>query len=354
MPVTVSDMRAMEIEARLAPLFTRSNYIHDQLTQKNGTQERHVITGIAAMSVHVDDGTDRPPQPFTPDNLVLDRDRRLFSNQQLDALDMDLNLEGAWDDETARQTVVNVRNRLDEDIARHLMSASTTPISDGATVLSKESVRTAKARLMAQDGAGTPVVFAHPFATAAMDTIDSFTPNYQAAERGDLGIPSVGTIYGMRVFETNSVPNPTNHRIASTAWTAATGTLTVTLAETDASAHGFRVGQRVTFDTATAAGDMATPTAITGVSGGTITIASSGVADGTATEVGALILADAAALVVDRAHAYAAILRRPRVRFVGDPDSSNTSLQVTAHFGRVARPGRVECLFTNATAITTA
>lgn len=356
MPVSVSDFRALEVQARLAPLFARSNYIADQLQQRDGRQEKHVIPGIGSLTVSSDTGSDVSPQSVSQDNLVLSRDRRLFSNINLDALDSDLNLEGVWDDAVAEQAVMQVRNAMDEDMAAHLLSRSGTVINDGSSPLTRQEIRLAKARLMDNDGAGQLAVFAHPFACAAMDTIAEFVPNFREAEMGNLGIPQVGSIYGMPVFETRSAPGPSTHQYASTAWAiTGTDTLAVTLAESDASVHGFRVGQRVFFDTVTAGGDLGTaasPVTITAVSGATVTIGGqTDLTNGTATEAGTLTLADATALVVDLSHCYASILRRPTVRFVPDPDSSNTSLQVMAHFGRIARSGRVEAIYVDADSI---
>ncbi|MEM1024753.1 MAG: hypothetical protein AAGJ19_13805 [Myxococcota bacterium] len=360
MPTTVNDFRAKAVTSALAPLFIRMNYIADQAIQEESRLERGErleIAGLGSIQVGASGSVDVVAQSVAADSLDLFVDLDPMINIEVKIKEREQNLRGNWDNNLAQQATTRLRNYIDSEIADYLARVVAFDTGTEAThhynvngaKLTSEPILAAQAAIESNDGyGGRSAMFAHPFGKANIMAIPEFVPNHTQAEQGNLGIPLLGSIYGMPVYTSQSVLR--DQAAISNQWAVSGGTLTVTLAATG---HGFVPGQLVTFDTVTAGGDLATATAITSVTDTTVTIESSGLSNGGASEAGTLRGQTALNLIVDLDHYHVAMQRRPEVRFVNRENRSSDNMQVTGLYGRVARTGRVKVLHTAAASVPT-
>jgi hypothetical protein len=176
------------------------------------------------------------------------------------------------------------------------------------------------------------------YGMGAIQSIAGFVPNGQAAEAGVLGIPRVGSVYGVPVYKTSAIKR--NLTASATASAVSGGTFTITVP----SGHGFVAGMPIT--TAGGTYDVDASTAITSTAATSITVAYGSATDGTngamtvSSDIGTSGVGTTMNLLLDKSACFVAQQRLPKIRYVDDYDSTDTALQVSAVWGRVGIAGR--------------
>lgn len=347
----MADARAKAVINELADIYSRTNYIIDRADQVGTVVARGdvlEIPDVSALSVKADGATSLAPQSVTTNVLSLAVNRHPQINMAIPKVDAYQLLNGNWVASLARSATTQLKNHIDRDLADYIIgnmafdtsgayhtNTSATVGSAGDAIVQGDLTE-AEAVLMEQEGEHRLAMFAHPRSIGDIKNIAGFIPAFSAAEQGQLGIPFVGSVNGIPVFMTQSAPRL--RTVASTAWerVGADNELIITVA----AGHGIVPGMPVTFDTATAGGDVSSEVAVTSVTATTVRIPQTGSDSGPNTEAGTLTVQCSENLMVDMAHFWVAQSWMPEIRIVPDPDSSTDALQVDALFGRVGRPGR--------------
>ena len=341
----MADARLKAVVNELTDLHTEPDYGVDlactDMSNDVGLGDTLEIPDIAALTVIADGDTDTSGQTVTPVVSTLSVNLNPWINARLPQRQATQVLSGNWAPEVARTGFTNLRTSQDSNLFEHLIDQAwqTGTSVDYHTNVAGDTLTNADAlnamsRITDLQGVTESdlVWFMSSYGAASFRSISSFQPNFQAAERGDLGIPQIGTMNGVPVYQSSQVPRA--RTLASTAYDITTNVLTITVA----AGHGLAAGQKVTFDTVTAGGDMTTSTAITSVTATVLTIAHTA-SNSSATEAGTVTVESSDNLLIARNHCYCAKQLMPISRIVPDPDSSGDMLQISTIWGRFARPG---------------
>lgn len=338
----------------LADLYTRPRYFSDYLTSLRDTVAKGdtvEVPNIGTLTVTQASSSGSPSdvsnQSVTPSilSLTVDQEPAIFC--ELPAMRSTQYLDGAFPQQLATQGLTQLRNSVDATIASYFATsvawdtAGTYHQNPGISALSRSHILTAKAALEANDGAHNLAMFVSAYAQGSIMNITEFIPNFTAAEKGMLGIPQLGSVFGVPVFTSNSIPSA----ITSTA--SASNIATNVCTFTVPAGHGFVPGQKVT--TAGFTVNLSTATAITSVTASTIVAPVTG--SNGSNGVGTITSADALNLLVDLPHAYIAMQKMPTVRVVPFYNRTSDSLQLSCVYGRLGRAGRVQVIHTPATTI---
>lgn len=338
----MADARAKMVMDALADLYTRANYIIDRVNDVGpavGFGDTIEIPDVSAFSVKPDASTRSAASAVTTNVLSLAVNRHPGLNLAIPKPDRFQLLNGNWAGQVGLSAATQLKNYMDRDLFDYVNqtlnydATATYHVNVAGNSLTEDDILTAKAKIMQNEGAHRPILIMNPYGMASLQSISGFVPAFSAAEQGQLGIPQVGSVFGVPVYESQSVR--TGRTLASTAWAISSNVLTVTVA----AGHGLVPGQLVTFDTVTAGGDMSTPTAITSVTATTIVIDHTA-SNGSATEAGTVTVESAENVMIDLENLWVAQSIMPSIRIVPDYDSSNDALQVDALWGRIGRAGR--------------
>lgn len=340
MPTSVTDLRSKFVLNTLSDLYSEISYGHDLVTQLGeplGFGESIEVPGLDEFEVADNGTTGQTAQSINANSLVLTANREPFVNVELTLPERVQGLEGQLGANIIRQTVDAMKFAMDRDLMSYLVTDTANDannrVNAGAATASLSHVALAKGKLLSNRGEHRLSMFVHPMAEARYGSIVEFHPD-MAANDGALGIPFIGMMQGVPVYVSNAVPY--RRQIASSAWDVTSDVLTINVPL----GHGVQVGTLVTFDTVTAGGDLSTAAAVTAVSATTIEVDSSGLSDGSATEVGAVTVEAAENIMVDAAHCFVAQQLLPTPREVPVAGTSKSELQLSALWGFVARPGR--------------
>ena len=346
----MADARSKKVLSALADLASRTNYVADkvnQLREPLGTGDIIEVPNIGSLTVTANGATQTTPQSVTTSILSCQASLHPAIFAELPAADQAQLLDGNWAAQLASQALIQLRNSIDTTLCNYLAaslaydSAAAYHDNVASDSLAIADFANAIGALLAQGGAAMDnlAVFLHPFAYASMVSISGWQPNGAAAEAGKLGIPLAGSVMGVPVFITASVPR--RRTVASTAWAIvdAANTHTITVAV----GHGIVPGIRVTFDTVTAAGDIPTTATVTSVTATTVVTANTGV-DANATEAGTITIEGCENLVFDRSQVHVGMQKMPGARIVPFYDKTSDALQVSSLWGRVGRAGYARVL----------
>lgn len=343
----MADAREKAVVKQLADLYSRTRYIMDFMTSLRaplGNGDMIEVPDIDPLTVNADGDTSSAPEAVTTNVITLNANLHPWVNIRIPKVDSIQLLAGSWPEQVARQATVMLKNDMDSDLAEYLITvaydtSATYHDNVAGDSLSEDDILNCKAALLAQDGVMQEnlVLLVSPYGEASLMSISGFVPNFQEAERGNLGIPQLGTVFGIPVFSSNSVPN--GRTVASTAFSNVSNVQTITVA----SGHGIVPGMLVTFDTVTAGGDVASATAVTSVTATTVVIANAG-ADASGTEAGTITIQSSENLMLDRSHCFVAQQMLPKTRVVADFNTTREAIQISTVWGRIARAGRVRVL----------
>jgi len=204
-------------------------------------------------------------------------------------------------------------------------------INPEADSLSEDDILNGKAALLSNDGveAQNIIFVVSPYAEASIASIAGFIPNGQMAESGMLGIPQIGTVFGVPVFSSNSIKR--NQSVATTAVSVSSLSATATVA----AGHGFAPGQVIT-----TAGLTTDSTSVVVTSTTSTTVVFPTTAGDGAMGVGTITDASSRNLMMDKSQIFAAQQRLPSVRTVPYFNRTSDALQISSVWGRIGRAGR--------------
>jgi hypothetical protein len=359
MPFSVADAVAKRVLSTLIPTWTRGRFVLDVASTDVGPavqRGQNIGLGQIDRPTLIEDGdTDTDPQAFEPSEDVLSVDRHPMYNVRIPAISDVQYLEGSWLAQTANGATNYLRSHMDERfVARDLLegplasTAATPPFHRNlaADALTRADVEDAMARMLAVDGVqfGDLVWLASPYALGSIRASDSYANQVQQnPDSGRLGISQVGLLAGAPLYASNAVPfdlgastpadlNPGAYRRTLSAISSSSGTVTATVG----SGHGFVQGQQVRVlgcseSALNGSGTVSSVTATTVV----VDITGSGTV-ASATTPGVMVAASSMLLLVSRTKAFRAAPIMPTTRVVPMPNSSASSLQISALWGALA------------------
>lgn len=362
----MADARSKAVLGQLADLYSRTNYLVDlvsNLTAPLARGDTVEIPSISSLTIGSDGGSDVSAQSITTNILTLTANLHPMINAELPAVARTQLMDGAWAAQVARQATTQLKNNMDETLARDYLARSLCWVTGSSATyhdnlngdaLTEDDILNAKAALEANDGTNSAdlALFVHPYGQGSIMSISGFIPNGQMAEQGSLGIPRVGTVFGIPVYVTNSVLR--NHTAATTAVSVTSNVATATVA----SGHGFVPGMFI--ETSGHTTNASTPVAITSTTATTIvyplTACDGAMADGTGTISEARQGQDAGVgtcwnLMMDRSHIFVAQQLMPSVRIVPQELRTSDNLQVSSIWGRIGRAGRCRVLHSPGTSV---
>lgn len=353
----MADLRQKYVRQKLADIHSRANFILDLVDRAPDSEVHRGDTlefgSIAALAVSASGASVNTVQAVTNQALQLTVNRDPSIHWGVPLVASTQNLEGSWSDQVAQTALVNMRNFLDADFLEYVASGTSGDVSpawdtagtyhlnrSSTNSITRADVLEAKAILLGQDGGNLRnlIMVIDAWADSALMNLAEFIPNYQAAERGQLGIPMIGTVFGIPVYQTNSVEQ--RHDYPCTGVTIASNIATVTMA----AGHGFVPGEQITISGITV--PLTTPAAITAVTSTTLTVpltaANGAMADGTGTVTGQ----NTRCLMIDSSFVGAAFQKIPSVRFKAQPGTTTDEGEASCLWGRIGRAGRAVVIHT--------
>lgn len=266
-------------------------------------------------------------------------------NVQLELFDKAQNLDGSWATQIARQAMVTINNKIDDNFCDYLgttLCYDTTAtlgaytINSGGDTLAVADILNARSLLCANRGTRPQdlVLVVHPYAMGSLMSISGFLPNYTKAEQGIMGFNSIGSIFGIPVYESQSVSR--RRTVACTAVSISSNVATVTVP----SGHGIASGMKVSIAGITT--PLSTASIVLTSASTSFTVALTASDGAMADGAGTVTIENCENLMYDRNFMYTAIQVMPQVNIVDvelRPGSQN--LHVWSIWGRVGRAGRV-------------
>jgi hypothetical protein len=336
----------------MVSIANRTNYAIDilrQLREPLGMGDTIDVPYLSALTVTASGATGASPQSVTTNiaSLAANLEPAIFAAMpQLSMLQI---MDGAWADQLASEALSSLKNSIDNALCRDYLAQTLAWTTSTAHTyhdnvegdeLTEDDILNAIAAMTDQDGVQDQnlAFIVGPYGMGAIQSIAGFVPNGAAAEKGVLGIPRVGSVYGVPVFKTSAIKR--NLTATATASVTSSGTFTITVP----SGHGFVAGMPIT--TAGGTADVDASTAITSTTSTSITVSygsSSNSPNGTMTvssDIGTSGIGTTMNLLVDTSACFVAQQRLPKIRYVDDYDSTDTALQVSAVWGRIGIAGR--------------
>lgn len=348
----MADARSKAVLGELADLYSRSNYVIDRLrnlTAPQGSGDIIEVPDISSLTVAASGASDVSAQSITTNVLSLNANVQPMINMELPLLSRMQNMDGRWASQVAGQAMIQLKNNMDNALCRDYLAQSLCWLTGVAgtgdlyhdnvagDALTEDDILNAKAALLTNDGvmAQNLALFVSSYAEGSIASIAGFIPNGALAETGDLGIPRIGTVFGIPVYSTNSIKR--NQSVATSAVTASSSVATATVA----AGHGFYPGAIVTTADVTTEDTNSTVSTTTATTIAYNTSAGDGAfGDG----VGTITEATSWNLMCDVSQLFISQQRMPSVRVVPFYNRTSDALQVSSVWGRIGRAGRCRVL----------
>ena len=347
-----TDFRIKSVNRELAMLNERPQFVldrfEDQDAQEIVANETIELCGLGSMTVSSDASSAVTPGTVTSDNidLVINRHPGVFLD--IPRLDRLKNLGGGnrWAAGVARGATNALRNDMDETYLKDATTSASwssaatptytaNPLGDS---LARGDFVSAIAMLSDQDGAGAEsdmLWVLDPWAMAAVRSIADWQPNGTMAERGFVGIPTLGTLFGIPLVATRSVTR--NHAVACTAVTESGGTAVATVGV----GHGIVCGEKISTTLLTTNDTDVIVSAVGTTSISYPSTGSGAFADG----VGLITSQASRSMLLDTTHCHTGIQVMPDIRIKPKTGTSTEELEVTSVYGFVSRAGRAISLY---------
>lgn len=276
------------VDAALLNTWRRGVGVSGLLTDKGAVAKRGDSVEIptkTAATVNTSESMSVETASYSADTLTVDVFRGTNTGITVSQHAMMLQGDGNVVGEVVRESMGALTNSIDKYVITELLKVAggdTTAHQNfaGATVTST-MLGALEASMREQDGVGggngaIPGMFylAAPRATAAIKVVSDYVPAQFDYQNGRLGLSVPAMVNGIPYFEHAGVPGAVDaQRLQSsiTASAIASNVLTVTVGATEAAK--WTVGQYVWTDGLTTDVAVGSPAAITGISGGDITMA---------------------------------------------------------------------------------
>lgn len=347
----MTDARVQAVLSGLAEIHKRGSFILDLVDRMDGLAgggDRVQIPDIGVLAVEstgaavAGSANDATPNVL---NLVVDKDPAIYIDIPKLQNMQTMGGRGNWAKQVSMQALLQYRNAMDASFLEYMATGAPTfsltgdyTVNPAGDALSVVDYGDAIGILEDQDGSFLPN-FAWVFGAGgakSLRTLSTFQPNENSAD-GFLGIPRLGSLMGIPVYQTNSVKK--RHSVATSAASIATNVATLTVA----AGHGFVVGELATTSGLTA--NATTAVAISAVTATTIVLAITASDGAMGDGVGFVTSASERCMLIDRQFAHGAIQAMPEARIVEGKKTTTDELQISGAFGYVARPGRAVNLY---------
>lgn len=347
----MADNRSKQVFGQLLQIHTRAQYLADQCTQlaeplKAGDTIDVPIPGTLTVGSAVNTSTlaaqDVSAEAHGLTTATLSCSLQPMINVQLPAGDETQLMDGNFAAALSLNALQQLRNAIDDALYTYLLSLAYTTSGSyhdnaAAGTLTPQTLLQSIGSL---DRAGSVRenirMFISPEAMGSLAALQQYTSE-SGNQSGVIGPPRVGTVFGIPVYASRSVGFQRTY--ASSAYALTSNVMTITVA----AGHSFVPGQLITFDTVTAGGDIATPTAIASV-GTTSVVLNWTASNSSATEAGTITAQDSACLLVDSGATFVALQKLPSVRRVMVSNRWADNLQVAAIWGRIGVAGHVRAI----------
>lgn len=341
-----------EVRRALADLYSKGpmETIWSQLTYHSLVGlELIEIPSIAAMTTVAtqssgDDVTGISAQQVAPSLLEMkaDQNRAVFIHQE--AQRRAQYMGGSFYPQVASQSTEQLISYVDQNIAEYWRGYPAWTTGTAATyhdnvagdALTAADFSEARGKIMANLGKKDLRWFVPPAVMGQVQAIPGFIPNYQQSEMGNIGLPLIGRINGIPVFESPDLP--VSRTVAGSASSITSNVMTITVA----AGHGLVAGMFIKTTGGTA--NVTSSTAITSTTSNSVVVAktaSNDAANGALT----IELQSNESYLVDKNHCHFGWqTEAPEARIVERSDSMGDVIQIGLRWGRVARAGRVRVL----------
>lgn len=334
-----------------ADLYSRSRYAVDLPTQLAEPLKRGDaidVPSFGALSVAADGASPGSVQAVTTNALTLLANKHPAILAAMPALSSAQLMDGNWSSALAADALRQLKSSMDNTFLDEMRVAAGDSanyhVNLANAVVTADHALQAIAKMRSLDGGGRLAFFVSANGQGALQRIAGFQPSNFASGDQVYGVPQLGSLYGIPVYQSNGI------RPASVATSACAIESNVCTATVPAG-HGFVAGQLISL-----AGTTVTTAsvAISSVTATTIVFALTGSDGAMADGVGTIAsLTDANLLIDLDVGAYVAQQAMPRFRIVEDPSSTGDVLQASAIWGAVGRPGRIIALHSQSASIKT-
>ncbi len=308
------------------------------------------IPELSGFTVNTSESASIAASTFTGPQLVVNRPK--FINQGVTQQQQtQLMNGGAAVAQVVRRGLADHQNAVDRDLIEYLFSLATVDDHFNLDLSATDvdgTVNKVEAAMREQDGCGmNPPLrwLGSPRASGFIKgASDYFPAQNNGADQGSLGMPNPGQLNDITYRTHSAMPGgatATRLQASITASAIASNVLTVTVGSDAASL--FVVGQQVWTDGLTADVAVGSPSTITGISGGDITMAltSSNAADN---GTGTLYSASAMVVLVNTDWLFYGDDGFPRSYSVKRDDNAGFAQQFFQYIGRIGRSGAVKIL----------
>lgn len=333
----MTDGIAKTVRARLYDNFSRENYLFSLMTSVADQVGRGDTFDLPYQSAPTNRSstTRAAPEAITPSVRTLSIDQEVFFNVNLPRLTSFQYLNGRWADNTAMHMSESLKNTMDLNLVNFLIKSiahdysATYHVNEGAATLTATHLQEAIAMVLSNDGRRRENLawLVHPYGSASISSIAGFIPNYGNSEAGRVGLPMLGTVNGIPVYESNALLR--NWTVSASASEISTNVLTLTVP----SGHGIEPGMKIT--TAGATADVDTAAAVTSVTATTVVVPlASG--DDASNGAATITVEQTSNLLVDTRSVFVAAQQIPEVSVREDFESAASALQAYCSYGRQA------------------
>lgn len=341
MSVTTLDARGKAVYSQLtdkvSTLYPVRNIFRDMSGEMDGTRNQSIdIITRAAITIEQASNSSGVAQTMTiqsntptANNLVVDQ--HYGSVVGVGKMSKTFDMGGAWAGQMAEQILIELGDYIDQDHIDELIrvgaysstAAYTSNVAGDA--LSNTDIEQAIAILASMRGARR-ADFAwlfNPYGIGNIRNLSAFIP-HENAVAGVLGTPTVGSLHGIPVIESQAVP--TSLAVATTACTIATNVCTATVA----AGHGIVPGMVISLAGTTVTGSDKTVSSVTDT---TIVFPLTGADGAMADGVGTITCSRAMNMLVNRRWIFSAVQQVPDIEIVTSETKFQDILKFDAIWG---------------------
>lgn len=347
----MADARAKAVAPFFIDTWSRKDRLHNLLRDIGEVNRFGDIIDLPQQATPTDTSptTRAAAETLTPTITALTADQEIFYNIRIPKREAQQLINGSWPMLTGEAAAGFMQNAIDLNLINYLTlslaydSSATYHDNVAADSLTDNDLALSEAAMLAQDGVQRENLawVVSSYGMGSLRQIADYVPGFVGSEQGRLGIPAIGSVNGIPVYQSNGILR--NRTIATTA-AVTTGSGTIHT-YTVASGHGVVPGQLVTVAGHDADENISTATAVTSVTATTVVVTTAATTDGTSGDAsGTITIASSDNLLIDRANLFIAKQLMPSIEYVKDYESAMSAIQFYTLFGRAGIAGRVRVL----------